>query len=149
MGTRAVYFFEERPENGYGRDEDCYYGVYKHYDGYPQGAAAHIEDAKAYAWPLPRWEADEFAAAFVAANKNPKGGEVRLLPNFEATSIDMLMADYHWCDFYYIISWDDYDKEMFVTIFESRYDETTETKYWHETASMRHSEMLRAYAEAS
>ena len=26
-------------------------------------------------------------AAFVAANKNPKGGEVRLLPNFEHTSI--------------------------------------------------------------
>ena len=149
MGTRAVYFFEERPENGYGRDEDCYYGVYKHYDGYPQGAAAHIENAKAYAWPLPRWEADEFAAAFVAANKNPKGGEVRLLSNFEHTSIPMMMDDYHYCDFYYIISWDDYDKEMFVTIFESRYDETTETRYWHETASMRHSEMLRAYAEAS
>lgn len=143
MGTRAVYFFEDR------QDDDCYYGVYKHYDGYPQGAAAHIEDAKAYAWPLPRWEADEFAAAFVAANKNPKGGEVRLLPNFEATSIPMLMEDYKWCDFYYIISWDNYDMEMFVTIFESRYDETTETQYWHETASMRHSEMLRAFAEAS
>ena len=143
MGTRAVYFFEDCHTDG------RYYGVYKHYDGYPQGAAAHIEDAKSYAWPLPRWEADEFAAAFVAANKNPKGGEVRLLPNFEATSIPMLMDDYHWCDFYYIISWDNYDMEMFVTIFESRYDETTDTQYWHETASMRHSEMLRAYAEAS
>ena len=143
MGTRAVYFFEER------LDDDSYYGVYKHYDGYPQGAADHIEKAKAYAWPLPRWEADEFAAAFVAANKNPKGGEVRLLPNFEHTSIPMMMEENKWCDYYYIISWDDYDMEMFVTIFESRYDETTETQYWHETASMRHSEMLRAYAEAS
>ena len=141
MGTRAVYFFES--------NDGQLHGVYKHYDGYPQGAAAHIEDAKAYAWPLPRWEADEFAAAFVAANKNPKGGEVRLLPQFEAASINMLMDDYHWCDFYYIISWDDYSKEIFVTIFENRYDETTETQYWHETASMRHSEMLRAYAEAS
>ena len=28
MGTRAVYFFEDR------QDDDCYYGVYKHYDGY-------------------------------------------------------------------------------------------------------------------
>ena len=148
MGTRAVYFFEER------LNDDCYYGVYKHYDGYPQGAAAHIEDAKAYAWPLPRWEADEFAAAFVAANKNPKGGEVRLLPNFEHTSIPMMMEENTCCDYYYIISWDDYDREMFVTIFESRYDEKLETQYWHETASMRHSEMLRAYpvpysAEAS
>ena len=83
------------------------------------------------------------------ANKNPKGGEVRLLPNFEHTSIPMMMEENKWCDFYYIISWDDYDMEMFVTIFESRYDEKLETQYWHETASMRHSEMLRAYAEAS
>ena len=144
MGTRAVYFFEDR------HNDDSYYGVYKHYDGYPQGAAAHIEDAKAYAWPLPRWEADEFAAAFVAANKNPKGGEVRLLPNFEHTSIDMLMdGRLPWCDFYYIISWDDYDKEIFVKIFHSRYDKTKKFRYWHETASMRHSEMLRTYAEES
>ena len=143
MSTRAVYFFEER------LDDDSYYAVYKHYDGYPQGAAAHIEDAKAYAWPLPRWEADEFAAAFVAANKNPKGGEVRLLPNFEHTSIPMMMEQKTWCDYYYIISWDDYAMEMFVTIFENRYDEKLETQYWHETASMRHSEMLRAYSEES
>ena len=34
MGTRAIYFFE---------DSKDIYGVYKHYDGYPQGAAAHIE----------------------------------------------------------------------------------------------------------
>ena len=40
MGTRAVYFFEDK-------NDKSYYGVYKHYDGYPQGAAAHIEDAKA------------------------------------------------------------------------------------------------------
>ena len=139
MGTRAIYFFEER------QDDNSYYGVYKHYDGYPRGAAGHIEKAKDYAWPLPRWEADEFAAAFVAANKNPKGGEVRLLPNFEHTSIPMMMEEHTWCDFYYIISWDDYDQEMFVTIFESRYDEKLETQYWHETASMRHSEMLRTY----
>lgn len=47
--------------------------VYKHSDGYPtpveEGAYAHIERAKKYAWPLPRFEADEFAAAFVTANK--------------------------------------------------------------------------------
>ena len=143
MSTRAVYFFEDR------QDDDVYYGVYKHYDGYPQGAAAHIEDAKAYAWPLPRWEADEFAAAFVAANKNPKGGEVRLLSNFEHTSIPMLMEEYKWCDFYYIISWDNYDQEMYVKIFDNRYDDEEKLQYWWETASMRHSEMLRTYSEES
>ena len=61
----------------------------------------------------------------------------------------MFMDDYHWCDFFYIISWDDYDKEM-CKDFESRFDpENYEGQNTGETASMRHSEMLRAYAEAS
>ena len=61
----------------------------------------------------------------------------------------MMMEEYKWCDFYYIISWDDYDKEMFVRIFDSRYDDEEKIQYWWETASMRHSEMLRTYAEES
>ncbi len=43
--------------------------VYKHSDGYPDGAVCWITKALEHAWPLPRFEADEFAAAFVAANK--------------------------------------------------------------------------------
>ncbi len=43
--------------------------VYKHRDGYPSGAAQAIEAALPCAWPLPRFEPDEFAAAFVRANK--------------------------------------------------------------------------------
>ena len=39
--------------------------VYKHSDG----AVCWINKALEHAWPLPRFEADEFAAAFVAANK--------------------------------------------------------------------------------
>ena len=70
MGTRAIYIFEDDHEEVH---------VYKHYDNYPQGAVDFIENAKEYAWELPRFEADEFAAAFVAANKNRKGGEVRLV----------------------------------------------------------------------
>jgi hypothetical protein len=42
--------------------------VYKHSDGYPDGAVCWITKALEHAWPLPRFEADEFAAAFVAAN---------------------------------------------------------------------------------
>ena len=61
MGTRAIYIFEDENEEVW---------AYKHYDNYPRGAANFIEEAKAYAWPFPRFEADEFAAAFVAANKN-------------------------------------------------------------------------------
>ena len=68
MSTRACYVF---------KDADDSYTVFKHHDGYPSGAAQFIEYAKSVAWPLPRFEPDEFAAAFVAANKTEPGG-VRL-----------------------------------------------------------------------
>ena len=35
----------------------------------PDGAVCWITKALEHAWPLPRFEADEFAAAFVAATK--------------------------------------------------------------------------------
>lgn len=69
MSTRAVYSFFSDGEKHH---------VYKHHDGYPSGAASCIAAAKDYAWPLPRFEADEFAAAFVRANKDGGGG-VRLM----------------------------------------------------------------------
>lgn len=62
MSTRAVYSF---------KDSDGTYHVYKHHDGYPTGAAQWLARAQTLAWQLPRYEADEFAAAFVAANKLP------------------------------------------------------------------------------
>ena len=37
-----------------------------------------INEAKPFAWPLPRFEADEFAASFVRAHKTDNGG-VRLI----------------------------------------------------------------------
>jgi hypothetical protein len=66
MSTRACYRFI--PENG-PNDFPGVVTVYKHRDGYPKGAARAIEAAIPYAFPLPRFEADEFAAAFVRANK--------------------------------------------------------------------------------
>jgi len=75
MGTRAVYTF---------KDERGSHSVYKHYDGYPEGegggfgAYGFIKAAKAYAWELPRFDASEFAAAFIAANKTQAGGDVYL-----------------------------------------------------------------------
>lgn len=68
MGTRAVYSFS---------DDRGTHHVYKHWDGYPAGAFDFITKAIALAWPLPRFEADDFAAAFVAANKT-EGGNIRL-----------------------------------------------------------------------
>ena len=69
MSTRAVYTFVENDKE--------FFPVYVHHDGYPSGAASKIVEAFKKAWPLPRFEADEFAAAFIAANKD-KEGSVRL-----------------------------------------------------------------------
>jgi hypothetical protein len=77
MATRALFSFLGgiAPVN-----------VYKHYDGYPEGAASALVKALEVAWALPRYEADEFAAAFVAANKREAGG-VRLAPSAELPAI--------------------------------------------------------------
>ena len=69
MGTRGVY--------GFSSNDETYY-VYKHWDNYPSGAVDFINKAMEKAWSLPRFEADEFAAAFVVANKGDGGGNVRL-----------------------------------------------------------------------
>ena len=64
MSTRACYRFIDPALT----DPEVV-TVYKHSDGYPDGAVCWITKALEHAWPLPRFEADEFAAAFVAANK--------------------------------------------------------------------------------
>ncbi len=53
--------------------------LYRHHDGYPhgpEGVLATLERAVSYAWPLPRFEADDFAAALVSAWKNEGGGGI-------------------------------------------------------------------------
>jgi hypothetical protein len=82
MSTRACYTFT---------DESGDIHVYKHHDGYPFTGGVHngqqyeggglvwINNAKPWAWELPRFEADEFAAAFVAANKEKSNGGIRLI----------------------------------------------------------------------
>ena len=69
MSTRATYTFIDSYDT---------FHVYKHHDGYPSGAAKFIANAMLNAWSLPRYEADEFAAAFIAANKDGGGG-IRML----------------------------------------------------------------------
>jgi hypothetical protein len=66
MGTRAVFTFH---------DEHARFSVYKHFDGYPRHAISLIE--KTHALARGRYEAGEFAAAFVAINKKP-GDDIRL-----------------------------------------------------------------------
>lgn len=67
MSTRAVYTF---------KDESDTFHVYKHHDGYPSGAIQWIVNALEFAWPLPRFEACEFSAAFIAGNKPREKGSI-------------------------------------------------------------------------
>jgi hypothetical protein len=69
MATRGTYTF---------KDDSHVIRIYKHWDNYPSTALKFIEKALEYAWELPRFEADEFAASFVAANKSKDGGDIRL-----------------------------------------------------------------------
>lgn len=79
MGTRAVFTF---------RDDVSEHHVYKHWDGYPEGAAQWLVQGLAYAWKLPRYEADEMACAFIAGNKKiHTGGDLRLLPSGSITDV--------------------------------------------------------------
>ncbi len=69
MSTQALYTFID------GHDNQDRVNVYKHHDGYPSGACEAIQNALKHSWQLPRFEADEFAAAFCAGNK-PNAKEV-------------------------------------------------------------------------
>lgn len=92
MSTRALYSFSEDEHT----PAEGIINIYKHHDGYPSGAAETLTEALKYAWPEPRFEADEFAAAFCAAGKvgtagerttrkkyklKTSGGGVRVFPN--------------------------------------------------------------------
>ena len=69
MSTRACYTF---------KDKHGAFSVYYHYDGYPANALQMINKAKESAWQFPRFEADEFAAAFCYVAKDGKAGGARL-----------------------------------------------------------------------
>jgi hypothetical protein len=67
MSTRAVISF---------RDDTGMYHVYQHYDGDPESVLENLKNVK-HCWPFPRWEANDFAAAYVATYKDG-GGNIRL-----------------------------------------------------------------------
>ena len=72
MATSATLSFHD--------DEESFH-VYKHYDGCPGGKAGILTGLKTTleekAYGLPNFEANEFAAAYIAANKRGPG-DIRL-----------------------------------------------------------------------
>ena len=67
MSTRAVITFKDT----FTQER---HSVYQHCGGYPSGVLVGLQQAETLAWPLPRFEANDFAAAYVAANKTGGGG---------------------------------------------------------------------------
>ena len=135
MGTRAIYIFEDEHEE---------VAVYKHYDNYPLGAVDFIENAKEYAWELPRFEADEFAAAFVAANKNRKGGEIRVVNARFKDREEMLEAN-DWCDYHYVISKHN-SQDLWIKIYDRQHVDKY-TYDWVLIDELTHTEMKEKYGE--
>ena len=138
MGTRAIYIFEDEPDY-----EEVY--VYKHYDNYPEGAVDFIENAKEFAWDLPRFEADEFAASFVAANKDRKGGGIRLV-NASFKDRDEMLEANDWCDYHYVISKHN-SQDLWIEIWQSRYDMDSSDTAWVLIDELTHTEMKEKYGE--
>jgi len=135
MGTRAIYIFEDEHEEVH---------VYKHYDNYPEGAVDFIENAKEFAWELPRFEADEFAASFVAANKDRRGGGVRLV-NARFKDRDEMLEANDWCDYHYVISKHN-SQDLWIEIWESRPDKMNGAT-WVLIDELTHTEMKEKYGE--
>jgi hypothetical protein len=86
MSTRGLYTFID--------SDNKRLNVFKHWDNYPEGAYPFIQNALALAWDLPRFEADEFGAAFIASNKKGEG-DLRLL-NEASTNGDIWGIEYHY-----------------------------------------------------
>lgn len=85
MSTQSTYTFKASS------DQEQDHHVFVHWDGYPSNALKMIKKALLSAWLLPRYESDEFAASFVAANKTQEGG-VRLMREYD----DVQGVDYHY-----------------------------------------------------
>lgn len=67
MGTRSTLSVQ---------DQHDHFDIYRHYDGYPNGPDGVIHDihrAMDRAWPSPRFEAGDFAAAIVSQMKTRPG----------------------------------------------------------------------------
>lgn len=108
MSTRAVYTFRDIMNDGE------QYHVYKHHDGYPQGAMQWIRNAIPFAWQTPRFEPSEFACAFICGNKM-FGGSIYLTKHWE---------EHGDLDYRYEIFM---DGEIKVDIFEKQYGTMTES----------------------
>jgi len=96
--------------------------IYRHCDGNPSSVITDLIKAKTFAWPLPRFEASDFAAAIVAAMKQEGGGQIYL-----SQEAALYEVDYHYIitlsDQKYHLSVIDIDRyESHSMIFDGTFD---------------------------
>lgn len=72
------------------KDDISRFVLYQHHDGDTVKKSAF--EALKYAWPLPRFDAAEFATAYIATVKPPGAGHIYLVGDDE----DMCDYDYCW-----------------------------------------------------
>ena len=117
MGTRTTLKFYDKGIN------NNYY-VYKHWDGYPSHILKCIKNSLKYSWKLPRFEADEFVTAFIAANKKSEG-DIRYTSSHEVNADTEYRYDITYANgklnidiFKY-----EYDRDKFLNIFSGDLDQ--------------------------
>lgn len=98
--------------------KDAYNAIqlYRHWDGYPEGVIPDLADALAYAWQLPRFEADDFAAAIVRAWKAEGGGNISI--DGSPKAFELVHGDTEWV---YVIRFDKQIGEPVIAVYD-----------WHE-----------------
>jgi hypothetical protein len=114
MGTRTVITFKDAHEE---------FSVYQHYDGYPSNIIPSIAEAIPYAWVLPRFEARDFGAAYIAANKTG-AGVIYMTTNADAHG-DL--------DFKYVVSNGHSEGKYSLRVDIHQYDWSTQTWNWYST----------------
>jgi hypothetical protein len=106
-------------------DEYSRIQIYLHWDGYPKAVIADISQALGYAWPLPRFEASEFAAAIVRAWKDIGGGNIDI--DGSPKGFELVHGDIEWL---YVISFDEIKGEPVINIYDWH-------PYWFEKANVK------------
>jgi hypothetical protein len=94
-------------------DEYSRIQIYRHWDGYPKAVIADISQALHYAWPLPRFEAGEFAAAIVRAWKDNGGGNIDI--DGSPKGFELVHGDIEWL---YLISFDKVKGEPVINVYD-------------------------------
>jgi hypothetical protein len=87
--------------------------IYRHCDGYPEGIIPDLAMALQYAWELPRFEADDFAAAIVRAWKQEGGGNIYI--DGSPKGFELVHGD---TEYVYVVKFDKRQHEPFIEIYD-------------------------------